>query len=138
MQDRVVLDTNCLIMALSKNSESYPAWKKLREGKYTLCVSNEILTEYREVISSHLSAEIADNVIGALCESPFVEFIVPYYHLQLIEQDPDDNKFVDCAFAASAKYIVSNDRHFDVLKQIDFPKIQVIRLIDFIGMLNSL
>lgn len=137
MHDRVVLDTNCLIMALSKNSESYPAWRKLREGRYTLCVSNEILTEYREIISVHLSAEIADNVIGALCESPFVEFIDPYYHLQLIEQDPDDNKFVDCAFAANARYIVSNDRHFDILKSIEFPKIQVIRLIDFVASLNA-
>lgn len=56
--------------------------------------------------------------------------------LELIQADPDDNKFVDCAFAANATYIVSNDRHFDVLSKIDFPKIQVLKLIEFLQTLK--
>ena len=49
-----------------------------------------------------------------------------------IQADPDDNKFVDCAFEANATYIVSNDKHFNALKEIDYPKIQVIKLIEFL------
>jgi predicted nucleic acid-binding protein len=75
---------------------------------------------------------VADNVVRMLSESPYVEFIDPYYHLELIQADPDDNKFVDCAFAANATYIVSNDKHFEALKVIDFPQIQVIKLIEFL------
>ena len=41
-----------------------------------------------------------------------VEFVTPYYKLHLIHADEDDNKFVDCAFAAGASCIVSNDAHF--------------------------
>lgn len=45
--------------------------------------------------------------------------------------DPDDNKFVDCAICGGAELIVSNDKHFDVLKAIDFPYVKVMRLQEF-------
>ena len=64
--------------------------------------------------------------------SPFNIQINPYYHFGLIELDPDDNKFVDCAIAAHAKCIITNDRHYDILKEIDFPKVYVVNLIDYI------
>lgn len=56
----------------------------------------------------------------------FVFQIEPYFHLNLITADPDDNKFVDCAFAGNAHYIVTNDRHFRVLQKIEFPTISTI------------
>ena len=43
----------------------------------------------------------------------------------LIQSDSDDNKFVDCCVTANAQYIVSNDRHFDILKHIEFPHVNV-------------
>jgi predicted nucleic acid-binding protein len=55
----------------------------------------------------------------------------------LIEADHDDNKFVDCAFAANATYIVSDDKHYDVLKEVDFPQILVLKLKEFLGLLQS-
>ena len=53
----------------------------------------------------------------------------------LIEQDKDDNKFVNCAIAANAKYIVSEDAHFKQLKNIPFPIVNVIRLGEFMEQL---
>ena len=49
-----------------------------------------------------------------------------------IEADPDDDKFVDCAVACNAKFVVTDDNHFDVLKKMDFPKIDVIGLDEII------
>ena len=49
-------------------------------------------------------------------------------YLALITEDPDDNKFVDCAFAANADYLVSNDRHFDILSKIPFPHLNLVTL----------
>ena len=60
-----------------------------------------------------------------------------YYHFDLIKADKDDNKFVDCAIKATAKYIVSNDHHLDILKQIPFPKVEVIDINKFIEELNK-
>ena len=58
-----------------------------------------------------------------------------YFHFHLIEQDKDDNKFVDCAIAANAQYIVSEDSHFKHLKNIPFPAVNVIRLREFMNLL---
>lgn len=44
----IVLDTNCLLMSLSRRSPYYPFWREFVDGKYTLCVTNEILSEYEE------------------------------------------------------------------------------------------
>ena len=102
-----------------------------------LCVSTEILEEYAEIITQKMSVEVATNVIHLLLESKYVELINPYFKLQLIEADHDDNKFVDCAFAANATYIVSDDKHYDVLKEVDFPQILVLKLKEFLGLLQS-
>lgn len=66
-----------------------------------------------------------------------MELINTTYHFNLITADPDDNKFVDCAIQANARYIVTNDHHYDVLRQIDFPKVGVIKLIDFLSMIHG-
>lgn len=136
-QRRIVLDTNCLIAALSRYSEYYPVWSDFQTGKYTLCVSNEILEEYQEIIEQKTSAIVAQNVINLLLKSRNVELITPSFKFRLIEADHDDDKFVDCAFAANATYIVSDDKHFDVLKEITFPQLLVLKLKEFLGLLQS-
>lgn len=133
---RIVLDTNCLISSLSKRGNYYSIWKGFQEGKYILCVSNDILEEYMEIISQIMNHEIAENVVNLLLKSQNVELIHPQFKLGLITTDPDDNKFVDCAFAANATYIVSDDKHFDVLKSIAFPELMVLKLKEFLKILE--
>ena len=100
-----------------------------------MCVSTEILEENAEIIAAKTSIKVAENVIHLLLESEFVELVNPYFKLRLIEADHDDDKFVDCAFAANATFIVSDDKHYDVLKEIKFPKIVVLKLKEFLEML---
>ncbi len=50
----------------------------------------------------------------------------------VVPKDDDDNKFVDCAIAARVRFVVSNDKAFNTLKTIDFPKIDVITIEQFI------
>ena len=137
MQTRVVLDTNCLLASLSSKSENFRVWKDFQAGKFILCVSNEILEEYQEIIAQKTTPSIAQNVIRAIVESDFVEFIDPHFHVYAIFADPDDNKFVDCAFAANAAFIVSEDSHFDVLKTLAFPKVLVVKLKAFLKFLQN-
>ena len=58
-----------------------------------------------------------------------------YYNWNLISVDPDDNKFVDCAVAVNADYIVTNDKHFNILKKVDFPKVKTIKIDEFMELL---
>ena len=136
--ENIVLDTNCLISSLKRTSIYYPIWRDFILGKYCLCFSDEILDEYEEIIEQRTgSTEIAHSVVNAIINRSNTRHIEVYYHFDLIKADKDDNKFVDCAIKATAKYIVSNDHHFDVLKQIPFPKVEVIDINKFIEELSK-
>ena len=133
---RIVLDTNCLLASLSRRGAYFNVWRGLQAGKYTLCVSNEILEEYEEIIAQKTNSVIASNVVQTLLNAPSVELIDAFFRFDLIKNDPDDNKFVDCAIAGNATYVVSNDSHFDILKEIDFPKLILKSLQEFAAMLD--
>lgn len=133
----IVLDTNCLLMSLSRRSPYYPVWRDFVDGKYTLCVTNEILSEYEEKLIEKVGQEIASNVITAILDLPNTKMVQVFYHLRLITSDPDDDKFVDCAFKANARFIVTQDHHYDVLKQTPFPYIDVIGIDEFIRVLQK-
>ncbi len=132
MKRAVVLDTNCLVQMLSVHSPYRSAWQAFRDGKYELCVTDDIVDEYEEIIERVANAAVAHNIVNAIIRSPYTRFFTPHFRFRLIEQDPDDNKFVDCAIVAGADYIVSEDAHFRVLEKIPFPKVNVIRLNQFI------
>lgn len=129
---RIVLDTNCLIQALPSRSLYHKIWTDFLEGRYCLCVSNEILTEYEEILAIHTSPEVAHNVVEAIARHPKVCYRESYYRFFLLSHiDKDDNKFVDCAITAQADYIVSDDAHFKHLKQVPFPRLNILTLDEF-------
>lgn len=132
---RLVVDTNSLLQCISRRSKYHDLWLSFLDGRNTLCVSTEILAEYAEQLQRFTSHEFTEAALGVITNNPFTEFISPYFRFKLISADPDDNKFVDCAVAANAKFVVTEDSHFDVLKQIDFPKVDVIGLDDIIQIL---
>ena len=136
MNRLVVLDTNCLVQMISVHSPYRPAWQAFREGRYTLCVSDEILNEYQEVLERVTNSFVAKNIVEAIISSPYCRFYSPHFHFGLILQDYDDYKFVDCAIQAGADYIVSEDSHFNILKECDFPKVVVIGLDKFLSELR--
>jgi putative PIN family toxin of toxin-antitoxin system len=125
-----------LLVSISTRSKYHWVYNEFLSGKYTLCVSDEVLFEYEEVLSRHLGKETAVAVIGAISNSSNTLHTDVYYKWNLIEADKDDNKFVDCALAANAKFIVSEDRHFSVLKNISFPRVEVLSIEEFRSMLQ--
>ena len=87
---KIVLDTNGLISSLSRRGQFYPIWRSFQQRSYTLCISNEILDEYIEIISQKMTPEIAENVADLLLKSKNVELIYPQFRWNLITADPDD------------------------------------------------
>lgn len=127
----VVLDTNCLIMSISPKSPYREVWNAFLRGDYNLCVSNEIIEEYSEVLARNLSVSVSEAIVYAILTRPNIVRKDPHFSFGLIDVDKDDNKFVDCAVAANAKYIVTEDSHFGVLKSIPFPKVEVVGIDEF-------
>lgn len=97
-----------------------------------MCYTNEILTEYEEILTQKIGKEIAQNIIKAIITHKNTLKLDPHFQFHLIQRDKDDNKFVDCAIAANAFFIVTEDHHYDILRSIDFPQIAVINLDTFI------
>ena len=133
----VVIDTNCLVQMISLHSPYRPIWNAFLLGKFQLCISNEILEEYQEIIEQQTTSHIAENIILLILNKKNVTFVDPHFRLGLITEDPDDNKFVDCAFAANADYLVSNDKHFTILHNIPFPRLNLVGMADFLETINQ-
>lgn len=134
---KIVLDTNILLVSFSKKSYFYNIWESLLLGKYSLCVTTDILLEYEEIITQQTNYLIAEKVLDAITSLPNLVYVNKYIFWDLIKNDPDDNKFVDCAIACNAKYIVSEDKHFKILKEIPFPKVNVIGVHEFKNLLDK-
>lgn len=127
----IVLDTNCLLQVLPTRSPYHNIWQGILSGDISLCVNTEILIEYEEILSQKTTKDIAHNVVEAIARLHTTRFQDTYIHFGLIENDLDDNKFVDCAVASDAEYIVTNDSHFKVLDQIDWPKVKILTIQQF-------
>ncbi len=139
MKDKftVVLDTNILLVSISSRSRYHWLFQGLLQNEFQAVITNEILMEYEEIIADKYSVSVAKNVVRTLLLLPNVDKIDVFYNWSLIANDVDDNKFVDCAVAASVDYIVTNDRHFNVLRGIDFPAVDIVNLGQFQTLLHE-
>jgi putative PIN family toxin of toxin-antitoxin system len=132
---KLVLDTNSLIQCVSKRSRYHDLWLSFLDGRNVLCVTTEILEEYAEILERLTSHRFAQLVLDVIVNNPNTTFVNIYYNFELITSDPDDNKFVDCSINANAKFIVTEDSHYNVLKSIDFPRVEIVGLDDIIKMI---
>ena len=123
---KIVLDTNCLLPAIFDSSPYVWLWEAFLDGEFLLCCSTEMLEEYGELLARFYSVEISESVINTITNASNFVPVVPYFKWNLIIADPEDNKFVDCALNTGADYIVTNDKHFNLLKEMDFPYVKVV------------
>jgi uncharacterized protein len=130
---RVVIDTNVFISSLL-STEGNPRrvidlW---RHEKITLCMSKEILAEYFEVLGRFgMKDEPEGKELVQLFQKRYNQvFVSSPAAVTAIKEDPADNKFLECAAAADARYIVSGDRHLLNLKT--FKNVRILRPTEFL------
>lgn len=133
---RVCLDTNVLLQLFTPAQHFRPIKEALTAGLLELAVSNEILLEYEEVVTHHSGArrwlQITKVFARLFQVHASILFIEPHFRFQVIATDPDDNKFVDCAIAAQADFIITEDHDFDPLITAPY-KPKPIAPLDFIN-----
>ena len=130
---RLVVDTNCLLASINPRGAYCKLYELFMAKAFEWVVSNEILTEYEEQVTRRYSVGTAQQVHEVLTTASNTYFQEAHYKWQLIEADPDDNKFVDVAVAANADLLITNDRHFEVLRQIEFPRVTILSLQAFLA-----
>jgi putative PIN family toxin of toxin-antitoxin system len=128
---KVVIDTNCLVASINRHRPEHWLYNAFIDEAFEWLISNEIMTEYTEVISDLYSKSTADVVMELLLVADNVILQEPSYKWQLIVDDPDDNKFADLAIGGNVDFLVTNDRHFEVLRKNKFPPVKVISLEEF-------
>ncbi len=134
---RIVIDTNVWLVIIPQYSKYASIYQKLKSGQFTLLLSSDILLEYEELMKQRYPGYSVDEELQELLRLNEIELVKPYFKWNFISADPDDNKFVDCAIAANADYIITNDAHFSVLKNIPFPRVNILTLQQFIKLVNG-
>lgn len=114
---RVVVDTNVFISSFFGGNprEIINLWKT---GKITLCVSKDIIDEYVEVLKrlGLQDEKELQELLRIFAEGHNIVFAASTPSLTIVEQDPKDNMFIECAVALRCSYIISGDKH---LKSIE-------------------
>lgn len=133
---RVVLDTNVLLVSLPKKSKYRAIFDALLTGRFNAVLSNDILSEYVEILEQKTNFLIASNIAELLLNLKNVEKVDIYFEWKLILSDLDDNKYVDAYICSNADFIITNDNHFKILKQIDFPKVNILTIDEFSSLIG--
>lgn len=128
---RIVLDTNVVVVMIGRKSIHQWLYAALRNREFELAISTEIMEEYMEILIDRHDYETAELTLNTFLLLPN-KVLVPriYFRWNQITTDPDDNKFVDCAIAANADYIITEDRHFRETKG-KFPPVTCLKLEEF-------
>ena len=134
---RVVLDSNVLVVSIGKKSRFRPIWSAFLSGHYQLILSDDILFEYEEILHEHAAPGSAQIILELLENSADVIRKSIFYKWNAIIADPDDNKFFDAAVATNADYLVTNDSHFNEVKNLSFPKLTIISAEAFLEILST-
>lgn len=130
---KIVLDTNSLLVSISRDSKYRPIFDAFLNEKFDLLISNDILSEYLEKIEEKSTHEVSENIGNLLLTSINTIKVDIYFKWSIIEKDADDNKFVDCGLNGGADYLVTDDKHFKILKSIPFPLLKIFRTEDFLN-----
>lgn len=134
---KVVLDINVLLVSIPKKSKYRPIFDALISGYFQAVISNDILSEYVEILEQKTNFLVASNIAELLLNLKNVEKVDIYFEWKLILSDLDDNKYVDAYVCSNADYIITNDQHFKILKQIEFPKVNLLTIDEFLPIIEE-
>lgn len=119
---KVVLDTNILIDAVHDDF-SY-TWKIIDlvlKGEIAAVASEKILKENRLIIERNVVKENDQERLEKFLN--LVTVVPVYQHLKVVDDDPEDDKFIECAMTVEADYIISSDKHLLHLEHYEHIKI---------------
>jgi putative PIN family toxin of toxin-antitoxin system len=132
-----VIDTNVLIKTINRTNFEFFIYQSFESEVFTWIVSTGVLDEYEEKLAEFYSQKTAQLVLEILCTASNVSFAEPHFRWNLIDDDPDDNKFSDLAISSNATCLVTFDKHFEIFKSIDFPRLSILKPKQFYTLLSE-
>jgi predicted nucleic acid-binding protein len=115
----VCIDTNVLPGMFGRAAPLLPLRVALLAGRFDWALSTEIMLEYEEIAAREMGPAAVERVFRFIeivgQTRGVIRHVSPAFRFHLVTADPDDDKFADCAIAAEADWIITEDHHFDVL-----------------------
>ena len=137
---RITVDTNILVSAAFWHGVSSEIIKRVEYGELELVLSGGIIEEFAGVLNYK---EIRDKIKNKNLEMKLSvdkimqisTIIEPRQKFDVVKEDPDDNKILECAKAGNVDLIISNDKH--LLKLKNFEGIRIIAPSEFKKLLGQ-
>ncbi|MAE13603.1 putative toxin-antitoxin system toxin component, PIN family [Candidatus Woesearchaeota archaeon] len=123
---RITVDTNFLISATQWDySVAHKLLKKLIENDVKIFSTKEILDEFAEVLKRDFRyhKKEVEKIIETLMQ--VLTIISTKIKVDIVKDDPDDNKVIECALESSSEYILTYDKH--LLRLIKYEQVKIIR-----------
>ncbi|MBN1157557.1 putative toxin-antitoxin system toxin component, PIN family [Candidatus Woesearchaeota archaeon] len=114
---RVVLDTNIYVSGVFWRGSSNQILERAADGDICVFVSTEIIEELKRVLKRDF--ELKENDIEEIENTilSIAKMVKSSEKVDLVEEDPDDNKIIECAIASNSDYIITKDKHLLRIKQ---------------------
>ena len=136
---KLVLDTNVWISGLLWGGKPASLVKAAEDRKVSIFISEEIVAEISQVLVYPKIEKIYRSTLNRqdLVEQvlELVKFTKVANKISVIQEHPSDNKFLECAIAAKADFLVSGDKH--LLKVVSYEKISILSVNDFLKLLEK-
>jgi putative PIN family toxin of toxin-antitoxin system len=132
---RLVIDTNLVVASyFNPRSASAKILRLLMDNTtVSIVYTEEMRREMRQILRNiRCPQAFLDGINGIFDAGTKVS---PSRKHRLVRDDPEDDKFVDCALAAGANYLITNDHHMLKLKDID--DVEVLRPTQFVKRLEG-
>src|SRR3989344_8611209 len=115
---KVILDTNIFISSIFWKGNSHKIVELALDKKIEVFTSLEILKELEEVLKEKFEEEqeFIDEQIALILE--YAQVINPEIKIDIVKEDLDDNKIIECAVTSKADYIISGDSHLTKIKEV--------------------
>jgi putative PIN family toxin of toxin-antitoxin system len=134
---RVVVDTNVFISSFFGGNprKVIDLWKS---GEITLCLSKPIVDEYIEVLRrlGLQNEKEIEELLGLFAHGFHVVFTAKTPELHIVEKDPDDNMFVECAVALKAGFVITGDKALKAIQE--YMNIKIVSPNEFLSKYRTL
>ena len=121
---KIAVDTNFLVSATQWDySVSHKLLQKLIRNNAEIFTTKEILEEFAEVLKRDFlyNEEEIRNILEKVLQ--FLTLVTPSKKVDVVKEDPEDNKIIECAVESQVDYILSYDKHLLNLKEYEGIKI---------------
>jgi uncharacterized protein len=132
---RVTADSNIYISALHYGGPPDQFLEVARTGVIHLTVSDDILAEVTRVLRDKFGWSKAALSLAQERIADFTEKVKPTQKLDVVKEDPTDNRILECAVEGKSEYLVTRDNH--LLKLKSFGGTRMIKVADFLGVVRE-